>query len=89
LNTLFGTTKVAGYHGQHQVWSPVELRAVDSPRPELTLAGVQAASPSALFAFELMTTDFATVSYSNGGPQHQLTSGQSLLTDGRRCPDGC
>jgi hypothetical protein len=42
LHALFGAAKIDVFYGKYSVSSLVAIRSLDGPRPELTLAGIQA-----------------------------------------------
>lgn len=83
LNTWFGVDKVDAHKGRYSLQSTVEIRTLDAPRAELSMAGVQPQVPATTFSFNLLTRDWRQVAWSNAGPQALVPPGQTLLPEGK------
>jgi hypothetical protein len=83
LNAWFGVDKVDAHKGRYSLQPTVEIRTLDAPGAELSMAGVQPEVPATTFSFNLLTSDWRQVAWSNTGPQAPVPPGQALLPEGK------
>lgn len=68
LKETFGVDKVDAFRGSYSIPLNVTISRPDPPRAELTLAGPKPKPPPKKFEFGLLTTDYASASWSLSGP---------------------